>query len=72
MKKLTSSGGVVYFNNSILLLKKINGDWVLPKGGVEQGETLFRIHSTNPTDFAFANGVVEGYSGYEISPRSHY
>jgi len=47
------------------LIKKV-GD------SVEQGETLFRIHSTNPTDFAFANGVVEGYSGYEISPRSHY
>jgi len=40
MKNITSAGGVVFFNNSILLLKKINGDWVLPKGRMESGETL--------------------------------
>lgn len=33
-----SSGGVVVFGNAILLLKKYNGDWVLPKGRVEKGE----------------------------------
>ena len=35
-----SSGGVVIFGNTILLLKKFNGDWVLPKGRVEKGEGL--------------------------------
>jgi len=35
-----SAGGVVFFRNTILLLKKFNGDYVLPKGRVEQGETL--------------------------------
>lgn len=35
-----SSGGVVVFGNTILLLKKYNGDWVLPKGRVEPGEKL--------------------------------
>lgn len=35
-----SSGGVVVFGNTILLLKKFNGDWVLPKGRVEKGETI--------------------------------
>ena len=44
------------------LLKKV-GD------PVEQGETLYRIHSCNSTDFAFANSVVDGYTGYEISGR---
>ncbi len=39
MKKVFSSGGVVYLGNSILMLQKINGDWVLPKGKIEQGET---------------------------------
>ncbi|MGN0913372.1 MAG: hypothetical protein ACI4OW_00585 [Alphaproteobacteria bacterium] len=39
---------------------------------VEQGETLYRIHSCNSTDFAFANSVVDGYTGYEISSRSSY
>lgn len=40
MKCETSSGGVVVFNNAILLLKKYNGDWVLPKGRVEENENL--------------------------------
>ncbi|MDY0236093.1 MAG: NUDIX hydrolase [Gudongella sp.] len=35
-----SSGGVVVFGNTILLLKKYNGDWVLPKGRLEKGESL--------------------------------
>ncbi len=35
-----SAGGVVIFGNAILLLKKYNGDFVLPKGKVEAGETL--------------------------------
>ena len=35
-----SSGGVVIFGNTILLLKKFNGDWVLPKGRVEKGEEI--------------------------------
>lgn len=35
-----SSGGVVIFGNAILLLRKYNGDWVLPKGRVEEGEEL--------------------------------
>lgn len=38
MKEEISSGGVVVFGNAILLLKKYNGDWVLPKGKVEVGE----------------------------------
>lgn len=40
MKEEISSGGIVVFGNAILLLKKYNGDWVLPKGRVEPGETL--------------------------------
>lgn len=35
-----SSGGVVIFGNTILLLKKFNGDWVLPKGRIEKNETV--------------------------------
>lgn len=40
MLRELSSGGVVIFGNTILLLKKYNGDWVLPKGRVEEGEKL--------------------------------
>lgn len=45
------------------LIKKV-GD------SVEQGETLYRIHSSRPTDFAFANGAAEGDSGYLVTYRS--
>lgn len=39
MREEVSAGGVVVFGNAILLLRKYNGDWVLPKGKVEKGET---------------------------------
>lgn len=35
-----SAGGIVFFKNSILMLRKFNGDWVLPKGRVEENESL--------------------------------
>nr|WP_330390716.1 NUDIX hydrolase [Caminicella sporogenes] len=35
-----SAGGVVYFGNAILLLRKFNGDWVLPKGKIEEDEDI--------------------------------
>lgn len=38
MREELSSGGVVMFGNAVLLLKKFNGDWVLPKGRIEPGE----------------------------------
>ncbi|SDL11374.1 NUDIX hydrolase [Natronincola ferrireducens] len=40
MREETSAGGVVVFGNAILLLKKYNGDWVLPKGKIESCETI--------------------------------
>lgn len=40
MREEISSGGVVVFGNAILLLRKYNGDWVLPKGRVEKNEEL--------------------------------
>lgn len=40
MIREVSAGGVVVFGNAILLLKKYNGDWVLPKGRVEKNEGL--------------------------------
>ncbi|MGF7060248.1 NUDIX hydrolase [Brassicibacter mesophilus] len=38
MRHEVSAGGVVVFGNAILLLRKYNGDWVLPKGKVEANE----------------------------------
>ena len=59
------AGAAQYPGAGIDLFKKV-GD------NVEQGEPLYRIHSVNSTDFAFANSVVEGYTGYEISNRNGY
>lgn len=42
MKREISAGGVVVFGNTILLLKKYNGDWVLPKGRLERNEKLYQ------------------------------
>ena len=38
--KEVSAGGVLVFGDSVLVLRKFNGDFVLPKGQVEIGETF--------------------------------
>lgn len=38
LKNSTSAGGVVFLDDTMLLLMKTNGDWVLPKGRIENGE----------------------------------
>lgn len=38
--KEVSAGGVVFNAEKILLLKKFNGGWVLPKGHVKKGEVI--------------------------------
>jgi len=40
LKREVSAGGVVYYGNAILMLKKYNGDWVLPKGKIQDDEEL--------------------------------
>ncbi|MBI9013760.1 MAG: NUDIX domain-containing protein [Clostridiales bacterium] len=40
MNKVISAGGIVYHKSGFLMLKKKNGDWVLPKGRIEIGESL--------------------------------
>ena len=40
MREEVSAGGVVLFGNAILLLRKFNGDWVLPKGKVEESRYI--------------------------------
>lgn len=39
MRRECSSGGVVVYNDEILLLKKFNSNYVLPKGRMEEGES---------------------------------
>lgn len=34
----TSAGGIVFYHGLVLVLQLLNGDWVLPKGRLEDGE----------------------------------
>jgi 8-oxo-dGTP pyrophosphatase MutT (NUDIX family) len=33
------AGGLVFYNNKLLVLKRFNGVWLYPKGHIEPGET---------------------------------
>ena len=59
------AGASQYPGAGLDLFKKV-GD------SVEQGEPLYRIHAVNSTDFAFANSVVDGDNGYEISKKGRF
>ena len=63
LKEEISSGGVVVFNNAILLLRKFNGDWVLPKGKVEQGETLEQAALREVSEESGVKGQIQQYLG---------
>ena len=41
MKKLISAGGVIIYQNKVLLLKR-EKSWVFPKGKVKEGESLIQ------------------------------
>ena len=36
---------------------------------VERGDVLYRVHSVNSNDFAFANSAIDSDNGYEISSK---
>ncbi|MDD4556092.1 MAG: thymidine phosphorylase [Alphaproteobacteria bacterium] len=59
------AGAGKYQGAGLDLVKKV-GDFV------EKGEVIYRIHSVNSTDFAFANSVIDGHSGYEIVNKNAY
>lgn len=69
-----SSGGIVFFGNSILLLKKYNGDWVLPKGRIEHGETKEAAALREVYEEAGVKGEIVSYIGqaqYEFRNLRH-
>ena len=57
------SGGVAAFGNTILLLKKYNGDWVLPKGRVENGESTKAAALREVLEEAGVKGQILDYIG---------
>lgn len=58
-----SAGGVVVFGNTLLLLKKFNGDYVLPKGRVEKGESLEEAALREVEEESGVKASIEGYIG---------
>ena len=58
-----SSGGVVVFGNTILLLKKYNGDWVLPKGRLEKGENIKSAALREVLEETGVKGEIISYIG---------
>ncbi len=61
MREEISSGGVVVFGNAILLLRKYNGDLVLPKGKVEPGEELAETAKREVKEESGVSGVITKY-----------
>jgi 8-oxo-dGTP pyrophosphatase MutT (NUDIX family) len=63
VKKIISAGGIVSFHNTILMLKKFNGDWVLPKGKTESGETLRQTALREVFEETGVRAEIKGYIG---------
>lgn len=58
-----SAGGVVIFGNAVLLLRKFNGDWVLPKGRVEKNEDIKDTALREVWEEAGAKAEIKKYIG---------
>ncbi|QZY56026.1 NUDIX hydrolase [Crassaminicella profunda] len=63
MREEISAGGVVVFGNAILLLRKYNGDWVLPKGKVKQDEAIDAAAIREVYEEGRAKGEIVKYIG---------
>jgi len=73
MKKEISAGGVVVVGNAILLLRKYNGDWVLPKGRIKPGEALSDTALREVQEETGVKGEIIHYIGnvtYTLNGRS--
>lgn len=73
MKKEISAGGVVVVGNAILLLRKYNGDWVLPKGRMKRGEALTDTALREVQEETGVKGEIVSYLGnvtYYLNGRS--
>lgn len=59
-----SAGGVVIQNGKVALLKKFRGDWVLPKGRIEAGETQEEAALREVKEEVGINAEIIKYVGY--------
>lgn len=63
MKRVTSAGGVVVLGNSVLMLRKLNGDWVLPKGRVEEDESTEDTALREVKEETGIKAIIKNYIG---------
>jgi len=63
MEKVISAGGLVTHGRTLLMLKKRNGHWVLPKGRKEAGESLEVTAVREVKEETNIDGQVEAYIG---------
>lgn len=59
-----SSGGVVINKNRICLLKTIHGYWVLPKGGIEEGENKEETALREVFEETGLTAEIQAYLGF--------
>ncbi len=67
MKKLISAGGVIIYQNKVLLLKREKG-WVFPKGKVKEGESLIQ---TAIREIFEETGIKVNDKGIEIGNTNY-
>ncbi len=63
MKISTSAGGVVFLGDTMLLLMKKNGDWVLPKGRIEENEHRSQTALREVLEEADVRATIHEYLG---------
>ncbi|MDO5018219.1 MAG: NUDIX domain-containing protein [Lagierella massiliensis] len=59
-----SGGGVIVRNGKVVVLKKFRGDWVLPKGRLEKGETKEEAALREVKEEAGVDAEIIRYIGY--------
>ena len=67
MKKLISAGGVIIYQNKVLLLKR-EKSWVFPKGKVKEGESLIQ---TAIREIFEETGIKVNDKGIEIGNTNY-
>lgn len=72
MIEVISAGGIVIHENGLLMLKKKNGDWVLPKGRIEKGETLEETAIREVKEETNVDGEIIDYLGITTYRFSNY
>lgn len=72
MLYVVSAGGLVIRDHQLLMLKKKNGDWVLPKGRIETGETLEQTAVREVKEETNVTAEIIDYLGVTTYTFSNY